>query len=94
MSNIDSLELPAVPAAPDYKTVDLHSVFLPTHDLYSEMKGTMQWHIWYWYYNIISWSLTLSSCWIAPVIAGNPNTNGLDKLKAENTSKGSAGLVP
>ena len=42
MSNIDSLELPAVPAAPDYKTVDLHSVFLPTHDLYSEMKGTMQ----------------------------------------------------
>ena len=42
MSNIDSLELPPVPAAPEFKTVDLHSVFLPTHDLYSEMKGTMQ----------------------------------------------------
>lgn len=41
MSNLDSLVLPSVPAAPEYKTVDLHSVFLPTHDLYSEMKGNL-----------------------------------------------------
>lgn len=40
--SLDDLTLPPLPTPPPYQTVDLTSVFLPTHDLYPEVNSKLK----------------------------------------------------